>query len=133
MISFFIEMEAVAKGRPRFFNGRVLTDAKTRKFERDFAMAASKYKPTRPIKGPVELRVTFQFKRPKTVKRLHPSVRPDIDNYGKAVMDALKGFWIDDAQVVSLNLRKVYWNKTLIDVDIYELSNSIENLLEKNK
>jgi Holliday junction resolvase RusA-like endonuclease len=37
-----------------------------------------------------------------------PSVRPDLDNYVKAVMDGMACCWGDDAQVVSLVACKRY-------------------------
>jgi Holliday junction resolvase RusA-like endonuclease len=44
--------------------------------------------------------------KPKTTKRDNP--RGDIDNYVKAVLDALtkKGYWNDDDQIVTLHADK---------------------------
>ncbi len=44
--------------------------------------------------------------KPKTTKRANP--RGDIDNYIKAVLDALtkKGYWIDDDQITELRAIK---------------------------
>jgi Holliday junction resolvase RusA-like endonuclease len=51
-------------------------------------------------------------KREKTSALLEvrlPTGRPDLDNYAKAVKDALTGIaYADDSQVVILQLRKIY-------------------------
>lgn len=51
-------------------------------------------------------------KREKTAALLEarlPTGRPDLDNYAKAVKDALTGIaYVDDSQVVILQLRKIY-------------------------
>jgi Holliday junction resolvase RusA-like endonuclease len=67
---------------------------------------------------PVAVAITFRFPRPKGhygVRGLLPSApaqmtgRPDIDKLVRAVLDALTGIvWRDDAQVVVLDVRKVY-------------------------
>jgi Holliday junction resolvase RusA-like endonuclease len=57
---------------------------------------------------PLALTVKFYLQKPKSVKRLHPTVKPDLDNYIKAVMDALKDVWGDDCQVVQITASKEY-------------------------
>ena len=65
--------------------------------------------PRPPIAGPVMLRVHFDMPRPKTVKREHPTAKPDVDKLLRAVLDAGTGIlWRDDAQVVSVMGRKRY-------------------------
>lgn len=64
------------------------------------------------IDGPVQVRATFGFLRPASVtakKRPLPVVKPDIDKLVRALLDALTGLaYHDDAQVVSLDVVKVY-------------------------
>lgn len=58
---------------------------------------------------PVELEATFQITRPKTSKLLYP--KPDIDNYQKALMDAITQaghIWADDCQVVHVSAGKSF-------------------------
>lgn len=60
---------------------------------------------------PLELRVEFRVKRPKSAPKrvVHPVTRPDVDQYAKAILDAATGIlWEDDAQVVRLTATKVY-------------------------
>lgn len=63
-----------------------------------------------PFDGPLEILVTFTLPKPKTVKRLLPNVRPDIDKLSRSTLDALgsAGVYNDDAQVVHLTAAKVY-------------------------
>lgn len=125
MIEFVVCMEPVAKGRPRFGKGFTYTDPKTRKFERDFALAAAEHKPVAPIVGPIELTMLFQIKPPKHPKREYPHVRPDLDNYAKAVMDSLGGFWVDDAQIICLYARKRYGQVPLIKIELREVDGGL--------
>ena len=70
--------------------------------------------------GPLHLTLSFFMPRPKAHYRSNGEVKPmaprwheskpDADNLAKAVMDALTqlGIWIDDSQVVGLDIRKTY-------------------------
>ena len=60
--------------------------------------------------GPVELWLMFRVERGKTVKRVWPCVRPDLDKYVRAVCDALTKATVykDDGQVVNLHAQKRY-------------------------
>lgn len=98
------------KGRPRMTRrGRVYTPRKTVLFERQIqAIAQSQYKKD-PLTGPLSVHVEFHFARPKSVKREFHTVKPDIDNLQKAILDALNGIiWIDDAQIICLTSSKSY-------------------------
>lgn len=55
---------------------------------------------------PVYVKLELVCERPKTSQRLYP--RGDVDNYAKAVLDALteKGYWTDDDLVVRLSVEK---------------------------
>lgn len=59
-----------------------------------------------PLSGPLKLIVEVSVQKPRTSKLDHPS--PDIDNYLKAIMDAMTqaGVWHDDKQVVRVEAEK---------------------------
>lgn len=62
-----------------------------------------------PVDGPVKVQMVFHVRRPKTVRRKLPSVKPDIDKLARAINDALTGLVIkDDGQVCSLVAIKDY-------------------------
>lgn len=67
-----------------------------------------------PIEGPVMVGVDFYLPRPKSLAKgvLWPARRPDIDKLARAVLDGLTegGAWLDDGQVVKLQLVKNYAN-----------------------
>jgi Holliday junction resolvase RusA-like endonuclease len=52
----------------------------------------------------------FHMPRPPSVKRLRPSVRPDIDKLTRSILDSLtdSGVLKDDGQVVSVHSKKFY-------------------------
>jgi len=64
-----------------------------------------------PVKHqPVSVAAVFHVTRPKTVKRSHATVPPDLDKLQRAVGDLLaqSGVLPDDAQIISWCTRKVY-------------------------
>lgn len=89
----------VPKGRPRAgLGGRMYTPAKTKQFEQDFGfMARAKARKDGvriPYAGSLRLSVMIHAAQ----------VPADIDNYVKAIMDALNGvIYADDRQVIGLN------------------------------
>ena len=65
----------------------------------------------RPFTEPVEVWATFFLPRPKSVKRLLPSVPPDLDKLCRALGDALSidcAALADDSLIVRWHASKVY-------------------------
>jgi len=59
--------------------------------------------------GPLRVTIELTFTRPKSSKRSHHTVRPDLSNCVKAVEDSLNGIaWADDSQIVEEISRKAY-------------------------
>lgn len=60
--------------------------------------------------GPISVVVNFRIPRGKSVKREHPTTRPDLDKLVRAVFDALTeaGVVGDDSQITTLAAIKVY-------------------------
>ena len=81
-----------------------------------------------PLIGPVRVSLVFFIERPKSVKREHPSVRPDIDKLARAVLDGLTtaGVYSDDSQVVDLTASKVYGVPAGVAVQVSPLSDGNE-------
>lgn len=107
---FFIE--PVPKGRPRIGRGGIVyTPAKTRLFERSLRGLLKSQWAAKPIEGPLEVIITCCLARPKSATRFWPTVRPDVDNLAKSILDAIQGedgLFLDDSQICSLTCRKVY-------------------------
>lgn len=107
------------QGRPRFARigsfVRTYDPAQSRSYKAtvaQFAQAAG----VRPIDGPVALHVDAFMPRPQRLCRkrdspasLPATCRPDWDNVGKIVADALIGVaYADDAQIAEGRVRKLY-------------------------
>jgi Holliday junction resolvase RusA-like endonuclease len=88
------------------------------------------FKPSVPIEGPIELRVTWLFPRGNQHKHFEWKVtRPDTDNLQKMLKDCMTevGFWKDDAQVVVEHVEKLWSNEPC------GISITYENLTSKTK
>ena len=117
-------------GRPVFFKQKKATD-----YERVVAWSAGPHTPPVPFAGPIKMSVVFVLKRPIAlnakkypVGRIWATKRPDVDNLVKNLQDSLKGFWLDDAQVVELHLTKVYAAKIehpCIEIDLLTLETQV--------
>lgn len=83
------------------------------------------------LTGPLAVDILVQVQKPRTSKLDHPS--PDVDNYAKAVMDAMTkaGAWLDDKQVVSLTVTKEWGGIGRIDVLVTPRARSLRDLFEE--
>jgi Holliday junction resolvase RusA-like endonuclease len=112
-------MKPVAKGRakPTVVGGKpkMYTPAKTVKAETQVIAQIRREIGPRGIlfddKTPLYLGAIFYSAKPKSTKKsiTMPVTRPDVDNLGKLLLDALNGFLFhDDKQIVSIYFRKRY-------------------------
>lgn len=101
--TFTVLGEPMSKARARSGNGRTYTPAKTVAAEKRVLAAfftATDSTPTRPIAGPVAVRVEFHAAT---------RVRRDIDNLLKLCFDALNGHaWVDDSQIQAVTATRRY-------------------------
>jgi Holliday junction resolvase RusA-like endonuclease len=125
---FVVYGEPVGKARARVFkdkagNIRAVTPTKTRKWEDSIklqAIAALGGKPL--LDQSIFLHVTFIRSFPKSMskkKRIEaqPTTKPDLDNYIKAVKDALRGIvWRDDSLICSLSAIKCYGDPPRVEI-----------------
>jgi len=58
--------------------------------------------------GAVKVEAVFYLTRKPSVKRELPTVPPDVDKLTRALLDACKAVWTDDALVVRLEVSKKY-------------------------
>ena len=83
----------------------------------DEAAAQEWVKPSRDT--PMEVIVTFVLRKPKSVKREHPTTPPDLDKLVRAVLDGITqadNVWHDDSQVTRIMAYKMYGNAGLTTV-----------------
>lgn len=82
---------------------------------------------------PVAVIINAFFAAPQSAKRktwiemirgvFRPTKKPDADNIGKIVCDALNGLaYHDDAQVVDLHVRKFWYSEPRVEVIINTIS-----------
>jgi Holliday junction resolvase RusA-like endonuclease len=130
LIEFTVDIVPIAKGRPRFARrGRFVhtfTPMKTRSFENILIEKATKFKPLTPIDGDIRVGVIFGMPIPASrmpkfdLNARNPhTIKPDIDNLLKGVLDPLNGvFWNDDAQISQITASKVYSKYPSVEVTI---------------
>ena len=84
--------------------------------------------------GPVEVSIVAWFPMPSSwsmkKRRQHDlrwhTQKPDADNVGKAVLDALKEHWTDDCQVAILTVQKRWISKTgLTQITVREIQENV--------
>jgi Holliday junction resolvase RusA-like endonuclease len=111
-IRVFIPIDPVPKARPRFTRrGHVYTPVTTRNYEDILRWKMKDLISSNNVLYTMALCFTIRLfiRKPDSVKRYYPSVRPDIDNYVKAVLDACNGVvYKDDGQIISLTVSKAY-------------------------
>ena len=139
---FTIPGEPVGKARPKVVMGgmHTYTPEKTVNYETLVKMEYQhEAKGYFIAAGPVRVQIDAYFSIPKATSkkkrremladRVFPTKKPDWDNIGKIVCDALNGLaYKDDAQVVSASVFKHFSDQPHVDVIIEEVRN--ENLLD---
>jgi len=108
-VRYFIKGDPVPQGSLNFYNGRAVHS--NDKYLRPWRQKISTEMGERftVTDGPVSVDLMFMLRRPRTVVRQSPIVRPDLDKLVRAVLDALTGVaYQDDSQVVRLNAEKQY-------------------------
>lgn len=123
-----IQTTPVAKGRPRFTKrGFAYTPPTTKKAEKIIKEKALKFYDN-PTEKAIIVNIDFTFKPSKTRLKLikgnynEPmTIKPDIDNIAKQVLDALNGIaYKDDNQIVKMNLTKKYGQTDSIQIEVIE-------------
>lgn len=97
-------------------------------------------RPAAPLQGPVGVRLAFHLRAPKSLirnprggggpvlaDRWPSTAGKDLDNLAKPVLDVLTnlGWWMDDGQVVQLDVSKVYAEPnepSRVDVTVWEVA-----------
>jgi Holliday junction resolvase RusA-like endonuclease len=90
-----------------FRGGRLITAQETRVFQTTIKQLAKiKMGAQPPYDQPLRVLIDFWVERKKG-ERIYCDVRPDVDNFGKSVLDALNGVvWSDDCRIIELTLSK---------------------------
>lgn len=115
-IKLIFAIKPVPKGRPRLSRyGGAYTPKETVEFENAIKALVKGQFRRHPIEGPLAVEVKLFFKAPKKASKPYP--RGDLDNYVKAVLDALNGVvWVDDAQIIGIAAFKGYDERDHIEL-----------------
>jgi Holliday junction resolvase RusA-like endonuclease len=133
-LAFTVPGVVRGKGRPRFVRatGRTYTDAQTASYENLVKLCAlqavRELGLAEPLDAPVCVTMTARLAPAASASRkaraamlsgeVPPAKKPDADNLAK-ILDGLNGVaWNDDAQVVSLFIRKIYAETPGLDIVI---------------
>ena len=136
MVMYIVYGEPVGKGRPRFARRGAFTHAytpeKTKTYEDEIrmmaraAMGSSEVLET-PVTVAIYIRVGIpaSFSKQKRKDALEnivkPTKKPDLDNIAKCFLDAMNDIvYLDDKQVVSLHVTKVYAETPAVEVMVKE-------------
>lgn len=130
-IRFSVPGEPVGKARPRFTkNGHAYTTDKTRSYEAIVKLCAIKaMKGKKLLTGAISLSVTAFFPIPKSCTKavrakalsgeLRHTKKPDWDNVGKIISDAMNGVvYADDAKVSHAIVDKRYSDFPRVEVSV---------------
>lgn len=89
-------------------SGFVYDSPKARVYKKNVKLLLSAKTPPKAL-GPIKVVVRFYLPKPKKPKYNLPAVRPDLDNYLKAFLDACTGIlYEDDSQIIDLHGLKLY-------------------------
>nr|DAV68510.1 MAG TPA: Endodeoxyribonuclease RusA [Caudoviricetes sp.] len=131
-IDFTIHGECVPKARPRFSKyGHIYTTPKTRAYENIVKTTAIDNNvpcitTALNIKIMVYKSIPKSFSKEKRrlaeMGKILPTVKPDVDNYVKAILDGLNGIlFIDDKQICDLSVGKRYSNYPRVEVTAWSV------------
>ncbi|ACC76131.1 RusA family crossover junction endodeoxyribonuclease [Paraburkholderia phymatum] len=128
-VSFTVEGVPVGKARARVTRNGTYTPKKTRRYEHDVrTVAMQAMGALRPCRDAVHvslvvfLPVPERFSKAKRAAALaglvYPVVRPDLDNFEKAVTDALNGVvYHDDSQICDVVKSKRYSDRPRVVIE----------------
>jgi len=116
LVKIHFPIAPVPKARARTFHDRKtnkvrsFTPTPTKVFETTIKKIARFRYREQPLTVPLKVEIVVSLQRPvRALKREYPSVKPDIDNYTKALLDALEGvLWKNDSLICDCRVVKVY-------------------------
>ena len=133
MIKLTIPGEPCAKQRPRMTKqGHTYTPQKTVNYETLVRELYILQNFRQQLEGELVMTVRAYFTIPKSASkkkaadmvggRIRPTKRPDWDNVGKIISDALNGLaYHDDSQIVTATVEKWYSAEPRVEVEIQEI------------
>ena len=133
-MKIIIQGKVQAKQRPRF-NGKITyTPEQTKNYENWVKLSfINQYPNFKPLENELALSIKAYFEIPKSVSKkkreqmlngnIRPTIKPDLDNIAKSILDALnKLAYLDDKQIVLLKVEKFYDVNPRVELMVEEIS-----------
>ncbi len=108
-VTFFLPVNPVPASRPRVSKWGVFYGKCYTAWRKQAAQSLTLFEHDDTFTCPVSVTLVHALRKAKASKRTYP--RGDVDNYDKAVLDAITSHtsvWEDDDQVIQLHSSKVY-------------------------
>ena len=132
MIKLIIPGPPCAKQRPKVYGRHAVTPEKTVNYETLVKQLYIVEHHNKKLEGPLKMTVTAFFEIPKSqseknkrlmrMGQIRPTKKPDWDNIGKIVSDALNGLaYHDDSGIVDADVHKWYSDNPRVEVEIQEI------------
>lgn len=130
------DIEPVEQARPRATRMgrgiRLYDPKKVSTYKKQLAVMCKLQYKDKPLNGSLKVEINFYRKVQASISKKErylrlsgshrPTVKPDLDNYIKSILDGLNGFlWEDDNQIVDLVAHKHYSDKPRIEIEITQL------------
>lgn len=124
MTKFRVDGVPIPQGSMKVIHGRVIhSQGSALAAWRSSVSLSAKFAGYKPSEKPIAIEIDFYMPRPRTVKRVFPTVPPDLDKLIRGVLDALTGIvYLDDSQVVDIRATKAYSPDPGADIKIREMS-----------
>lgn len=130
-ISFEVSGLPKPQARPRVFRfgSKTVTHSPKTTWYQIVYWAAVQHRAQTVLSGALKMEITLilpiprSWSKKKRASAKYVSVRPDLDNYAKAVLDAFNNacVWNDDGQVSELIIRKIYGEQAKAIISVEEL------------
>lgn len=133
-MKIIIQGKVQAKQRPRFNGKSTYTPEQTKNYENWVKLSfINQYPNFKPLESELEVSIKAYFEIPKSVSKkkreqmlngnIRPTIKPDLDNIAKSILDALnKLAYLDDKQIVLLKVEKFYDVSPRVELMVEEIS-----------
>lgn len=131
---FIIAGKVKAKQRPRFNGKFTYTPKETIDYENWVKTSyLDKYRGQPILENALKVKIIAYYEVPKSASKkkklqmlrneILPTIKPDTDNIAKGILDSLNGIaFLDDKQVVKLEVAKYYGSSPCVAVMIQEVN-----------
>lgn len=133
-MKIIIQGKVQAKQRPRLGRYSRYTPEQTKNYENWVKLSfINQYPNFKALENELAVSIKAYFEIPKSVSKkkreqmlngnIRPTIKPDLDNIAKSILDALnKLAYLDDKQIVFLQVEKFYDESPRVELMVEEIS-----------